>query len=267
LSSSADAAPLLDAAGLRKTFHAGTPNERVALDSVSLSLARGDFAIVIGGNGAGKSTLLNAIAGEVRPDAGRVGIAGRDVTGLATHRRAGLIARVFQDPMIGTASAMSIEENLSLAERRGRRNALRLGLTEAGRRRYRDLLAGFGLGLENRMEQKVSLLSGGQRQSLALAMAIIVAPTLLLLDEHTAALDPKTADLVMRATVAAIAREGLTALMVTHNMQHALDHGNRLVMMMEGRVVYQASGIEKAGLTIAGLVERFHLTSDRMVFG
>jgi putative ABC transport system ATP-binding protein len=258
---------LLEAAGLRKSFHAGTPNERIALNGISLSLAPGDFAVVIGGNGAGKSTFLNTIAGEVRPDAGRILIAGSDVTPLPTHRRARLIARVFQDPLIGTAGAMSIEENLSLAERRGKRNGLRLGLTEAGRRRYRDLLAGFGLGLEERLEQKVALLSGGQRQSLALAMAIIATPTLLLLDEHTAALDPRTAELVMKATVEAIGREGLTALMVTHNMQHALDHGNRLVMMMEGRIVYQATGEEKAGLTVGGLVERFHLTSDRMVFG
>lgn len=256
---------MFSARSLRKAFHAGTANERVALADVSLTLAPGDFAVVIGGNGAGKSTLLNAIAGEVMVDAGTVEIDGRDVTREPTYRRASLVSRVFQDPLIGTAGAMTIEENLALAERRGRRNGLRLGLTSPARQRYRDSLATLGLGLENRMSQKVELLSGGQRQSLALLMAVLTTPSLLLLDEHTAALDPRTADLVMRTTLAAIARDDLTTLMVTHNMEHALAYGNRLVMMMEGRIAYEAAAQEKATLTVESLVKRFHLTSDRML--
>lgn len=253
--------------GLRKTFNHGTPDARAALDGVGLTLEKGDFAVVIGGNGAGKSTLLGAIAGEVRPDAGTITLDGRDITRLPTHRRAAWIARVFQDPLIGTAGDMTIAENLSIAERRGRRAGLASGLTEAHRARYRALLAGFGLGLELRLEQKMGSLSGGQRQSLALAMAVLTPPRLLLLDEHTAALDPKTADAVMRATVAAIAEARLTTLMVTHNMQHAIDFGSRLVMMAAGRIVYEATGAEKAGLTVPDLVRRFHVASDRMVLG
>lgn len=256
---------MLSARSLRKAFHAGTANERVALVDVSLTLAPGDFAVVIGGNGAGKSTLLNAIAGEVDVDTGSIEIAGRHVTNDPTHRRANLVSRVFQDPLVGTAGSMTIEENLALAERRGRRNGLRLGLTSPARQRYRDNLATLGLGLENRMSQKVELLSGGQRQSLALLMAVLTTPSLLLLDEHTAALDPRTADLVMRTTLAAIQRDNLTVLMVTHNMEHALTYGNRLIMMMEGRIVYDAASEEKAGLTVESLVKRFHLTSDRML--
>jgi len=256
---------MLNASALRKAFHPGTPNERVALSDVSLALAPGDFAVVVGGNGAGKSTLLNAIAGEVQVDRGSIAIADRDVTREPTHKRAALIGRVFQDPLVGTAGAMSIEENLALAERRGRRNGLRFGLTAAARRRYRERLAPFGLGLENNMGQKVELLSGGQRQSLALLMAVLTTPRLLLLDEHTAALDPRTAETVMQATIAAVQRAGLTTLMVTHNMAHALAYGNRLIMMMEGRIIYEASGAEKTGLTIESLVRRFHVTSDRML--
>ncbi|MGZ3410237.1 MAG: ABC transporter ATP-binding protein [Xanthobacteraceae bacterium] len=256
---------MMEARALRKAFHKGTPNERIALSDVSLSLAPGDFVVVIGGNGAGKSTLLNALAGEVQVDSGEILIDGNDVTRWPTHRRAAAVARVFQDPLIGTAGAMTIEENLALAERRGRRNGLKLGLTSQARQRYRDRLAPIGLGLESRMGQKVELLSGGQRQSLALLMAVIKTPKLLLLDEHTAALDPKTADTVMRATIEAVERDRLTTLMVTHNMQHALTYGNRLAMMAEGRVVFEANAAEKATLTVEGLVQRFHVTSDRML--
>ncbi len=256
---------MLSARSLRKAFHAGTPNERVALNDITLSLAPGDFAVVVGGNGAGKSTLLNAIAGEVQIDAGNIEIAAKDVTREPTWRRAAWVSRVFQDPLVGTAGAMTIEENLALAERRGRRNGLRLGLSTPARARYRDRLAALGLGLEYRMNQKVELLSGGQRQSLALLMAVLTTPKLLLLDEHTAALDPRTADNVMKATIAAVEQERLTTLMVTHNMEHALRYGNRLIMMMEGRIAYMADAAEKAGLTVESLVKRFHLTSDRML--
>jgi putative ABC transport system ATP-binding protein len=256
---------MLAATALRKTFHAGTPGERVALDNVSLDLAPGDFTVVIGGNGAGKSTLLNAIAGEVRVESGSIVLDGRDITREPTHRRAAAISRVFQDPLVGTAGVLTIEENLALAERRGRRNRLRPGLTAAARGRYRERLAEIGLGLESRMGQKVELLSGGQRQSLALLMAVLTTPKLLLLDEHTAALDPKTAEIVMRATTAAVQRERLTALMVTHNMQHALTFGSHLIMMSEGRIVYEAQAAEKASLTVESLVRRFQVTSDRLL--
>jgi putative ABC transport system ATP-binding protein len=256
---------MLSARALRKTFHAGTSNERVALNDVSLELASGDFAVIVGGNGAGKSTFLNAIAGEVRIDTGAIVVDGRDVTREPTHKRAGAISRVFQDPLIGTAGVMTIEENLALAERRGRGNGLRLGLTAPARSRYRDHLAELGLGLENRMSQKVELLSGGQRQSLALLMAVLTTPKLLLLDEHTAALDPKTAEAVMRATTRAVERASLTALMVTHNMQHALAFGNRIIMMAEGRIVFEARDAEKAALTVESLVKRFQVASDRML--
>src|SRR6185369_13050557 len=195
-------------------------------------------------------TFLNALAGEVQVDTGTIRIDGNDVTREPTHTRARLIARVFQDPQVGTAGTMTIEENLSVATRRGRSNGLRFGLSAAVRRRFRDRLAVFGLDLESRLDHKVSLLSGGQRQSLALAMAILSAPRLLLLDEHCAALDPKTAELVMRTTVEAVEREALTTLMVTHNMQHAIDYGNRLVMMMGGQIVYEATGAEKKALTV-----------------
>jgi len=260
-------ASMLRLDGLRKTFHDGTPDRRAAMDGVSLMLRPGDFAVVIGGNGAGKSTLLNTIAGEVMPDAGTVSVDGVDVTRKPTHIRAALIARVFQDPLAGTAGTLTVAENLSVAERRGKRSGLRWGLNARSRRRYQDRVAALGLGLENRLDQKVGSLSGGQRQSLALAMAVLTSPKLLLLDEHCAALDPKTADLVMKETVRAVESEKLTALMVTHNMQHAIEFGNRLIMMMTGRIVYQAEGAEKAALTIEHLIRRFHITSDRMVLG
>lgn len=240
---------------------------RPALDGVSLALAPGDFVVVIGSNGAGKSTLLNAVAGAVMVDAGRIVLDGADITGLAEHRRAGLIARVFQDPMAGTAAAMTVEENLALAERRGQRRRFSAHLDAARRARYRAELAALGLGLEGRLGVPVAQLSGGQRQSLSLVMATLSAPKLLLLDEHTAALDPRTAALVMEATVAAIAAHRLTALMVTHNMRQAIQFGNRLVMMHAGRVRLDVAGAEKAALTPEALVRRFDLTDDRLLLG
>ncbi len=261
------APPMLALDGLRKTFHQGTSDRRAALDGVSLSLKPGDFAVVIGGNGAGKSTLLNAVAGEIIPDEGSVTVDGVDVTRKPTHTRAAWIARVFQDPLAGTAGTLTVAENLSIAERRGKRSGLRWGLNAESRKHYQDRVAALGLGLEDRLDQKVGSLSGGQRQSLALAMAVLTSPKLLLLDEHCAALDPKTAELVMQETVKAVSGEKLTALMVTHNMQHAIEFGNRLIMMMAGRIVYQAEGTEKTSLTIDHLIKRFHITSDRMVLG
>ncbi len=240
---------------------------RPALDGVSLALAPGDFVVVIGSNGAGKSTLLNAVAGAVMVDAGRIVLDGADITGLAEHRRAGLIARVFQDPMAGTAAAMTVEENLALAERRGQRRRFSAHLDAERRARYRAELAALGLGLEGRLSVPVAQLSGGQRQSLSLVMATLSAPKLLLLDEHTAALDPRTATLVMEATVAAIAAHRLTALMVTHNMRQAIQFGNRLVMMHAGRVRLDVAGAEKAALTPEALVRRFDLTDDRLLLG
>lgn len=240
---------------------------RPALDGVSLALAPGDFVVVIGSNGAGKSTLLNAVAGAVMVDAGRIVLDGADITGLAEHRRAGLIARVFQDPMAGTAAAMTVEENLALAERRGQRRRFSAHLDAERRARYRAELAALGLGLEGRLSVPVAQLSGGQRQSLSLVMATLSAPKLLLLDEHTAALDPRTAALVMEATVAAIAAHRLTALMVTHNMRQAIQFGNRLVMMHAGRVRLDVAGAEKAALTPEALVRRFDLTDDRLLLG
>jgi len=255
----------LSARGLSKVFHPGTADERMALDRIDLDLAPGEFAVVIGSNGAGKSTLLNALAGEVRVDAGRVVIGGEDLTALATHRRARWIARVFQDPLVGTAASMTIEENLAVAESRGEPRTLAAALSRAGRERHAQLLAPLGLGLEQRLGTKVSLLSGGQRQALALVMAVMKRPALLLLDEHTAALDPRTAEAVMDATLAAVAGARLTTLMVTHNMSHALRFGNRLVMMNAGRIVLDVSGEEKAKLSVEGLVERFHLVDDKLL--
>jgi putative ABC transport system ATP-binding protein len=256
---------MIDARNLSKTFNRGTASERQALRDVSLRLEEADFAVVIGGNGAGKSTLLNTIAGEVTPDSGSVRIDGDDVTRQPTHRRAGRVSRVFQDPLAGSAGSMSIEENLALAQSRGGRRRLRFALNGARRDRFRQAVSVFGLGLEDRMQQKVELMSGGQRQSLALAMALLCEPRVLLLDEHCAALDPRTAATVMEATVRAVERGGLATLMVTHNMQHAIDYGNRLIMMMDGRIVFEASGDEKRSLTVEQLIERFHLVDDKML--
>ncbi|MEO8857793.1 MAG: ATP-binding cassette domain-containing protein [Burkholderiaceae bacterium] len=258
-------APLLNLQDLRKTFKTGLADARPALDGLSLELAAGDFVLVIGSNGAGKSTMLNAVAGAISVDSGAVVLDGKDITRLAEHKRAGQIARVFQDPMAGTAAAMTVEENLALAERRGKSHRLVPQLDSARRAHYRDLLASLHLGLEARLTTPVAQLSGGQRQSLSLVMAVISAPRLLLLDEHTAALDPRTADLVMEATVAAIAQHGLTALMVTHNMQQAIQYGNRLLMMDAGRVRLDISGAAKSALTPQELVQRFKLSNDRMM--
>ena len=259
------AAALLRLRDIRKTFASGLVDARPALDGLSLDLAAGDFVLVIGSNGSGKSTLLNAVAGAISVDSGDITLNGQDITRLAEHKRAGMISRVFQDPMAGTAAAMTVEENLALAERRGKTRRLTPNLDSARRAHYRELLAGLRLGMETRLATPVAQLSGGQRQSLALVMAVVSEPRLLLLDEHTAALDPRTANLVMEATVAAIARHRLSALMVTHNMQQAIQYGNRLLMMHAGRVRLDIRGAEKAALTPEGLVQRFQLTDDRLL--
>ena len=247
---------MLEIKNISKTFNAGTVNEKVALNGVSLTLKEGDFVTVIGGNGAGKSTLLNAVAGVWPVDSGTISIGGVDVTRLPEHKRAKYIGRVFQDPMTGTAATMQIEENLALARRRGCRRTLRPGITKAEREEYRELLKILDLGLEDRLTSKVGLLSGGQRQALTLLMASLVKPKLLLLDEHTAALDPKTAAKVLAATETIVQRDNLTTLMITHNMRDAIAHGNRLIMMYEGRVALDISGEEKKKLTVEDLLSK-----------
>jgi putative tryptophan/tyrosine transport system ATP-binding protein len=248
-----------------KRFHRGSADERAALDQVSLELASGEFAVVIGSNGAGKSTLLNAIAGAETLDSGRIEIDRQDVTQWPQHRRARLVARVLQDPRLGTVPALTVAENLALAEMRAGGAGFGRALTPARESRYVKALAPFGLGLEARLGARAGVLSGGQRQVLALAMAVIASPRALLLDEHCAALDPKTAELVMGATLTAIADGRLTTLMVTHNMQHAIRYGERLLMMDAGRVLLDAAGEEKSRLTVDALVERFHVAHDRML--
>lgn len=260
-------APALQCSGLTKTFDIGLPEPRPALDGIDLTVSQGEVVAVIGGNGAGKSTLLNLIAGAFLPDQGRILLAGRDVTTLAPHRRAAWVTRVFQDPMAGTAAAMTIEENLALAERRGRRHRLRRLLTGERRKRQQAWLAELGLGLEDRLATPVALLSGGQRQALSLLMAVVSEPQVLLLDEHTAALDPRTAHRVMAATLSAVAERRLTTLMVTHNMSQAIATGDRLLMMDAGRIRLDVSGAEKAALTPEALVERFQIDNDRMRLG
>ena len=256
---------MLELNGLYKTFNRGTANEKRAIDGLTLTLEDGDFVTVIGGNGAGKSTTLNLIAGVVPPDQGSIVLNGRDITNLPEHRRAKYLGRVFQDPMMGTAATMGIEENLALAYRRGRRRGLRPGVTNREREVYREKLATLGLGLENRMTSKVGLLSGGQRQALTLLMATLKKPELLLLDEHTAALDPKTADKVLKLTEEIVSREKLTTLMVTHNMRNAIEYGNRIIMMDAGRVVVDIRGEEKKNLTVKDLLEKFNIENDRML--
>ncbi len=252
---------MLEIKSISKTFNAGTVNEKLALNGLSLTLADGDFVTVIGGNGAGKSTMLNIVAGVYPADQGSILIDGQDVTRLPEHKRAKFIGRVFQDPMMGTAASMGIEENLALALRRGQRRGLRWGITPKERERYKVLLAELGLGLEDRLTSKVGLLSGGQRQALTLLMATLKKPKLLLLDEHTAALDPKTASTVLDTTERIIARDRLTTLMITHNMRDAISHGNRLIMMYEGRVVIDIAGEEKKKLTVEKLLEQFEKVS------
>ena len=242
---------------LYKTFNPGTINQKVALSDLSLHLNPGDFVTVIGGNGAGKSTMLNAIAGVWAVDSGRIILDGQDVTALPEHKRAKLIGRVFQDPMMGTAPNMQLEENLALAMRRGQRRGLGWGVTKAEREVYREKLKTLNLGLEDRMTVKVGLLSGGQRQALTLLMASLQKPKLLLLDEHTAALDPATAAKVLELSDRIVAENQLTALMITHNMTDAIKHGNRLIMMNEGKIILDISGEEKKKLTKQMLMDKF----------
>ena len=244
-----------------KTFNPGTINEKVALQNLSLTMEEGDFVTVIGGNGAGKSTMLNAVAGVFGVDSGKILIDGVDVTNLPEYKRAKYIGRVFQDPMMGTAATMQIEENLALAARRGQSRTLRAGITRAEREAYMEQLKILGLGLENRMTAKVGLLSGGQRQALTLLMATLQRPKLLLLDEHTAALDPKTAAKVLDATQRIVEKDHLTTLMITYNMRDAIAYGNRLIMMYEGHVVVDVSGEEKKKLTVEQLLNLFSQAS------
>ena len=254
-----------------KTFNPGTINEKVALQCLNLTMEEGEFVTVIGGNGAGKSTMLNAVAGVFGVDSGKILIDGVDVTNLPEYKRAKYIGRVFQDPMMGTAATMQIEENLALAARRGKSRTLRGGITRAEREEYVEQLKILGLGLENRMTAKVGLLSGGQRQALTLLMATLQRPKLLLLDEHTAALDPKTAAKVLDATQRIVEKDHLTTLMITHNMRDAIAYGNRLIMMYDGHVVVDVSGEEKKNLTVEHLLSLFSQASgsdevdDKMV--
>ena len=260
---------MLDLIELRKTFNPNTINQKIALNDVSIHLDDGDFVTMIGGNGAGKSTLLNAIAGIWPVDSGKVIIDGNDVTGLSEHKRALWLGRVFQDPMMGTAASMQIIENLALAKRRGQKRGLKPGVTKAEKDEYRELLATLGLGLEDRLTQKVGLLSGGQRQALTLLMATLNKPKLLLLDEHTAALDPRTAQKVLTLSDQIIKEHHLMTMMVTHNMKDAIRYGNRLIMMNEGRIILDIKGEEKQNLTVQTLMDQFvkasgeELSNDR----
>ena len=262
---------MLDINQIHKTFNAGTVNEKKALNGLDLHLQEGDFVTVIGGNGAGKSTMLNAIAGTWLVDEGSIVIDVIDVTRLSEHKRAKYLGRVFQDPMTGTAASMQIEENLALAARRGKSRTLRIGITAKEREEYRQQLKILELGLENRLTTSVGLLSGGQRQALTLLMATLQKPKLLLLDEHTAALDPKTAAKVLEVTDKIVGRDNLTTIMITHNMKDAIAHGNRLVMMHEGHIIYDVAGEEKKNLTVADLLKKFEeasggeLANDRMM--
>ena len=252
---------MLKIENVRKVFNPGTVNEKVALSGLSLHLKPGDFVTVIGGNGAGKSTMLNSVAGVYGVDEGKILIDGVDVTKLPEYKRAKFIGRVFQDPMMGTAATMQIEENLALAARRGKPRTLRSGITAKERETYREQLKILDLGLEDRLTAKVGLLSGGQRQALTLLMATLQQPKLLLLDEHTAALDPKTAAKVLEATQRIVERSNLTTLMITHNMRDAIAYGNRLIMMYNGHVVVDVSGEEKKNLTVEQLLGLFSKAS------
>ena len=252
---------MLEIKDIWKIFNAGTVNEKQALRGVSLTLNDGDFCTVIGGNGAGKSTMLNAVAGTWAVDGGSISIGGVDVTHLPDYKRAPYIGRVFQDPMLGTAPTMQILENLALAARRGERRRLRWGVTKAEKEQYQEMLKNLDLGLEDRLTSKVGLLSGGQRQALTLLMASLKKPKLLLLDEHTAALDPKTAAKVLELSDRIVAESKLTTMMVTHNMKDAIQHGNRLIMMYDGKIVIDVSGEEKKKLTVPQLLELFNKVS------
>lgn len=248
-----------------KTFNPGTVNEKAALNHLSLTLEEGDFVTVIGGNGAGKSTMLNAISGVWPVDKGAIRIDGVDVTELSEHRRAVYLGRVFQDPMVGTAGNMTIEENLALAARRGEKRTLRWGIKKSEREQFKELLRPLGLGLEDRLTAKVGLLSGGQRQALTLLMASLKKPKVLLLDEHTAALDPKTAAKVLELSDQIVEEHKLTTLMVTHNMKDAIAHGNRLIMLDAGRVILDIRGEDKKKLTVPELLARFTAASGEEV--
>ena len=252
---------MLELQHVTKIFNGGTVNEKIALRDVSLTLADGDFVTVIGGNGAGKSTLMNAIAGTWPLNEGKVLIDGHDVSHLPEHKRARFLGRVFQDPRMGTAADMQIDENLALANRRGKRRGLSWSITAKEREQYRAMLAPLDLGLEDRLTSKVGLLSGGQRQAITLLMAAMNRPSLLLLDEHTAALDPKTAKKVLDLTDEIVTRSKLTTLMITHNMRDAITHGNRLIMMHNGRIILDISGEEKQHLTVEYLLKKFEENS------
>jgi len=262
---------MLELKNIHKTFNPGTVNEKTALCGLDLKLNEGDFVTVIGGNGAGKSTMLNAIAGVWLVDEGTITIDGDDVTKLPEHKRAKYLGRVFQDPMNGTAATMQIDENLALAARRGKFRSLKKGITSKEMAYFRERLATLDLGLEDRMTTKVGLLSGGQRQALTLLMAALVKPRLLLLDEHTAALDPKTASKVLDTTQKIVEADNITTLMITHNMKDAIAHGNRLIMMHEGNIIYDVSGDEKKNLHVSDLLAKFEEVSggafanDRMM--
>ena len=247
---------MLEIKNVHKTFNKGTINEKKALNGVELKMEPGDFVTVIGGNGAGKSTMLNMIAGVYPIDQGTILLDDKDISDLPEYKRAYMLGRVFQDPMMGTASGMEIQENMAMAYRRGKRRGLSWGITKKEKKMFREKLASLDLGLEDRMTSKVGLLSGGQRQALTLLMATLKKPSLLLLDEHTAALDPKTAKKVLDLTEKIVAKDNLTTLMVTHNMKDAINIGNRLVMMNEGRIIYDVSGEEKKKLKVADLLSK-----------
>ena len=258
---------MLKIENVTKTFNPGTVNEKVALKNLNLHLQEGDFVTVIGGNGAGKSTMLNAVAGVWGVDSGTITIGGNNVTNLPEYKRAKFIGRVFQDPMMGTAATMQIEENLALAARRGKPRTLRAGITRAEREQYVEQLKILDLGLEDRLTAKVGLLSGGQRQALTLLMATMVTPKLLLLDEHTAALDPATAEKVLALTKQIVAENGITCLMITHNIPSALSLGNRTIMMNNGSIVLELAGQERAEMTPEKLLKVFHqqgISNDRI---
>lgn len=264
---------MLELSNVSKIFNGGTVNEKVALNRLNLQLEEGDFVTVIGGNGAGKSTMMNIVSGAMQPDEGSVILGGVDVTKISEHKRAKYLGRVFQDPVMGTASDMQIEENLALAARRGKVRGLGWGITKTERETYRQMLAEMDLGLEDRLTTKVKLLSGGQRQALTLLMATMNRPKLLLLDEHTAALDPKTSAKVLAITKKIVEENNLTTLMITHNMADAIAYGNRLVMLHEGKIIYDAKGEEKKNLTVKSLLEKFEtaagdfVPSDKLVLG
>ena len=255
---------MLELKNISKTFFPGTVHEKTALDNLNLTLHEGDFVTVIGGNGAGKSTMLNAIAGTFPVDSGTITVDGVNVTKMPDYKRAKFFGRVFQDPMMGTAADMQIEENLALALRRGKPRTLRPGITSKERAHFKELLKMLDLGLEDRLTAKVGLLSGGQRQAITLLMATLQNPKLLMLDEHTAALDPQTAAKVLALTDKLVKSEQITTMMITHNMKDAITYGNRLIMMNKGRIVFDIAGEAKAPLTIDELIQKFSETADEM---